>query len=142
MNSLLQTHGGYPFKGLYGRVLFFVRGVYCLFELVFNGIDVVVHRFFEFADADDSKDVAETDENKAKTEQPGEGDAGSVQMIETENAKNSTGDTEDHENPPVLETEFLVVKALDKLHDAFEHNPDGKNNGQRQRHRHGVAEEK
>ena len=99
-------------------------------ELVLNGVDVVVHSFFKLVDTDDGEDVAETDEDKAKTEQPGEGDAGRVEVVETEDAQHSASDTEEHENPPVLEAVFLVVKALDELHDAFEHNPNGEDDRQ------------
>lgn len=45
-----------------------IRGVHRIVELIFDSIDVVIHSFFEFVDTDDSEDVAETNENKAKTE--------------------------------------------------------------------------
>lgn len=99
-------------------------------ELVLDSVDVVLHSLFKLVDTDDGEDVAETDEDKAKTEQPGEGDAGRVEVVETEDAQHSASDTEEHENPPVLEAVFLVVKALDELHDAFEHNPNGEDDRQ------------
>lgn len=63
-------------------------------------------------------------------------------MVKTEHTQHCTGDTKDHEDPPVLEAEFLVVKALNEKHDAFEHDPNSKDDGKRQSHSHGVAEEK
>lgn len=103
-------------------------------NLVFDGV-------LETFDAAECDKVGDTDEDETQTEQPGERDAGSVQMVETKDAQNGTGKTKEHDSPPVGESKLLVVKALDEQDDALEHHPKGENNGQRDGQPDGIAEE-
>ena len=105
-----------------------------LVDLVFNGI-------LETVDTAESHEIGHTDEDKAKAEQPGERDARSVQMIQSEASQDGAINAEEHKGPPIRESKFLVIKALDKEHDTFEHHTHSKNDRQRDGQPNGIAKE-
>jgi len=109
--------------------------------LLLDFVDLVLDGVLETLDADECDEICHADEDEAQTEQPGECDAGSVQVIQTEAAQHGAGNAEKHDHPPVGESEFLVVKTLDEQDDALEHHPKGENDRQRDGQPDGIAKE-
>lgn len=79
----------------------------------------------EAADTGNGANVSKAIGDDAEADERSECHGRNVKIPEAEEAENGTGDTQNKKSPPVRESDFLVVEALDGDNHTFHHNPDG-----------------
>lgn len=127
--SLHRRNGGNYFRRDFSsvrqiRLLRVVDGVADLIDLLF-------HLFLKFVDTPDGDDVADTDQDDTNADERGKRDGGHIRVAETQHTEDGTGETQQEDDPPVLETVFLVVKAVDNDNNTFDQHPHGKDDRER-----------
>lgn len=101
----------------------------------------LLHLILKTLDTAKGYNVSYADQQDSGADEGGKGDGGHVRIAEAQDTQDYTGDTKEEEGPPVRESHFLVVEAVDGHKNAFYDDPDYEDNRQRRGNEQVVAQE-
>ena len=83
----------------------------------------LLHLIFKTIDTAKGYNVTNADQQDSGADKGGKGDGRHVRIAEAQDTQDDAGDTEEEKGPPVRESHFLVVEAVDGHKNAFHDDP-------------------